>query len=265
MKTWPLLSLALLPLAGCVTEPDPWLASGAGHSIASPMAAAAGNRSVPIELAWARIGGLDDKPLSVRSLSGEGTLIQQVAYPNRTTAAGENLLTIEKGPVSLGRIRKAPTTAEIAADMRRVLPGLAMSVDQSPRRNAFGPYGVASGALPGGGACVFAWQTIADWTDASAERRQGAVVRLRYCDPAATKESMLDLLSTLSPSGGVYAYPGVASQMPRAFTQHERVDEAAPASSRPSAGRVAMSAALIPPSEASVKPTPSVVIPLPNG
>jgi Cellulose biosynthesis protein BcsN len=264
MKTRSLLFICLLPLAGCVSEPDPWLASGAAQPASPSAISGAGNRSVPPELAWARIGGIPDKPLSARSLTGEGTLIQQIVYSNRTASAGENMLTIEKGPASLGRVRKAPTRSAIVTEMRNVLPDIAMSVDGTVRSNAFGPYGVASGSLPGGGACVFAWQTIADWTDGAGKGKQSASIRLRYCDPSASRENLLNLLATLSPSGGIYRYTSAMIQPLRDPAMIDAVQQVKPAATTSKAGRIAIASTLSSKMEATAATTQPVRIPLPD-
>jgi hypothetical protein len=208
MKTWPLFLACLLPLAGCVTEDDdPWLARQAGTTTSlSAAAVGGGNRSIPPELAWARLSGIDRKPISARSLSSEDSQVQQVIYPNRTTEPGENRLTVERGRADLDRLRKAPSRAALAAEMRAALPGVAMSTEQVFRTNAYGPYGVATGSLADGSSCVFAWQTIQHWPVVTGKAKEAGTVRLRYCAPGTSKEALANLLATLSLTGGAYGY-----------------------------------------------------------
>ncbi|MGV8938584.1 MAG: cellulose biosynthesis protein BcsN [Allorhizobium sp.] len=225
-----LLVICAAPLAGCVTEPDPWLATGGVTAVASAGVAAVagvGNRSIPPALAWASIAGINEKPLSARSLTGDGTRIQQVIYPNRTTFAGENMLTIEKGPASLLRLRNAPTRALIATEMKSAIHNLPMVMDTTLRRNAFGPFGVASGPLPGGGFCIFAWQTIDRWPESAG--KEIVSVRLRHCDPSASRESLLSLLTTLSPSQGVPAYLAAETRAPTATVADDLAPQVASA------------------------------------
>ncbi len=225
MKIWPLVLVLLAPLTGCVTENDPWLTKSAGGL---PMTGAEGgaNRSLAPDLASVRLSGIGDRPISVRRLTGESTVTQQVIYPNHTASSGENMLTIETGPAGLDRLRRAPTKAELAQQMHSAFANVPMRIDETLRQNAFGPYGVATGALPGGGACVYAWQAIAEWRDLDGKSGQAASIRLRHCDPHASRESLANLLSTLTRNGGAYGYSaGEASDV----SQTVRQDAASPA------------------------------------
>lgn len=239
MRSLPLIMLAVLQLAGCTSVEDAWLAQNDAKTGAAP--ALTGNRELPVQYAWASLAGLSESPVSVRSLSGNGTSIQQVVYRDRGIVAGENVLTLERGPTSETRLLKAPSSAALTREIKAAIPGIASTAAPVFRSNAYGPYGVASGALPGGGACVYAWQMINAWPGPGT--KQAGTVRLRYCDPKADANALESLLSTLSitgssgvlavyvppasayPQGAVFGYspPPAASSLvalqPRAKTQ----------------------------------------------
>lgn len=260
---------SLLPLAGCVTQDeDPWLARQAGTTAGlSAAAVGGGNRSIPPELAWARLSGVEQKPISARSLTSEDSQIQQVIYPNRTAAPGENRLTVEKGPADLDRLRKAPSRAALAAEMRAALPGIAMSTEQVFRHNAYGPYGVAIGSLADGSACVFAWQTIERWPASGTKGKEAGTVRLRYCAPGASRDNLANLLATLSLNGGLYGYavPVAISPAPEPeAVQLTRRTISSNATSGPSVGAVTAAQSAQARTEAVEKSSTSVSIPLPD-
>ena len=274
MKTLPLFLACLLPLAGCVTEDsDPWLARQAGTTTAPAAAAVGGgNRSIPPELAWARLGGAEHKPISARSLTSEDSQVQQVIYPNRTTAPGENSLTVEKGPADLDRLRNAPSRAALAAEMRTALPGIAMSTEQVFRHNAYGPYGVATGSMADGSACVFAWQTIEKWPASGGRVKEAGTVRLRYCAPAASRDNLANLLATLSLNGGLYGYtmPVAVSLTPEpepeaVHVTRRTVSSHTTSGEKAKVGAVSAAQSAQARTEAAEKSSTSVSIPLPDG
>ncbi len=277
MKSLSVLLLCVLPLSSCVTDDgDPWLARQTGTTTNLAATAPGGNRSIPPELAWARLAGVDQKPISARSLSGEHTQVQQVIYPNRTTATGENVLTVEKGPVDLERLRKAPSRTALAAEMRAALPGVSLSTEDVPRHNAYGPYGVATGSMANGSSCVFAWQTIEKWPEGGTTSREAGKIRLRYCAPGASKEALANLLASLSLTGGLYGYatpliPAVSAapeqtQEPDLVqTPRRTLSSHAHGAERAGAGTVSAAASVKAKSDVAEKTWSVVSIPMPDG
>ena len=128
--------------------------------------------------------------------------MQQIVYPNRATIAGENMLVVREVAAGSSAARKAPTSAELAREMRKAMPGVAMDVTPVLGSNAYGPYGAARGTLPSGGGCVYAWQVVNRPSAAFGETGKVLQVRLRYCDADKKPEELISLLSSLTLTAG---------------------------------------------------------------
>ncbi len=268
MRSLPLIMLAVLQVAGCTSVEDAWLVQNDAKAGAAP--AMTGNRELPVQHASASLMGLSESPVSVRSLSGNGTSIQQVVYRNRGIAAGENVLTIEQGPASERRLVRAPSSTALAREIKAAMPGIASTAVPVFRANAYGPYGVASGALPGGGACIYAWQMIQPWPGLGT--KQAGTVRLRYCDPQADANTLEGLLSTLSITGGsgalaAYVAPISASPQGAVFGYSPPPTAAPLASPPPRAKTQAATARSHATADAGIDetaPQTGVVVPMPQ-
>jgi Cellulose biosynthesis protein BcsN len=83
-----------------------------------------------------------------------------------------------------------PTEAGIRSEMSSQFPKMAMQVVDSPRSNAYGPYGLAVGRWANGTRCIYAWQ----WIDNLKSRVSGeggpASVRVRLCRKGVTLDQL---------------------------------------------------------------------------
>jgi hypothetical protein len=195
--------LAVLALHGCNTVEDPFLDGMTGNASAST-----GNRELPVHLASAHLIGLGEMPLSLRQTSTGDATRQILVWANTTTLPGENALTLSTSAGGKSALRKGPNRNEILRTLKSEFPGVAMTIDPVLRRNAYGPYGAATGKLGDKGGCVYAWQIV----DANAEGgpKHPAEVRLRYCHASMGPEVLADLLSGLSLGGPTTASPVAA-------------------------------------------------------
>ncbi|PYB71814.1 cellulose biosynthesis protein BcsN [Rhizobium wuzhouense] len=203
MKRSIVVILALLGLHGCNTVEDPFL-----NGMTSSVPAATGNRELPIHLASASLTGVSEMPIGLRQTSAEGVTRQILVWANTTTLVGENTLTISTSAAPRSAPRKGPDRSEITEALRREFPGVAMSIDQVIRQNAYGSYGAATGKLGDKGGCVYAWQIVD--RDAKLGRNKPADVRLRYCHQALGPEVLANLLTGLSLRGPGIAAPAYA-------------------------------------------------------
>jgi Cellulose biosynthesis protein BcsN len=193
---------ALSLLAGCSTSgPDPYLTTQAVS--AKPQSSVS---TVAPQFAAAQLPQLAGPALLVRqSLDGD-RFRQEIVYANRTALAGENLLTVMAGPPKENSLLQPPSAAEVRREMRAMLPaGVSPEMGAALGANINGRYGYATASLPGGGACLYAWQRIksvnaGDKTGFAglADERIAAQIRLRYCDPVLNEAQIRLLMDGLS-------------------------------------------------------------------
>lgn len=118
--------------------------------------------------------------------------------------------------VGLGR----PSRAGIRADLRERFPDVAMEVVTQPVRNAYGPYGLATGARADGLHCLYAWQWIAAGHAGLPERDTEVSLRVALCRRGAGAGGLKAMIDDLR-----IAPAGVAARpVPEALAQHPRLD-----------------------------------------
>ncbi|WP_137155481.1 cellulose biosynthesis protein BcsN [Rhizobium sp. FKL33] len=193
---------ALSLLAGCsMAGPDPYLTTQAVS--AKPQSSVS---TVAPQFAAAQLPQLAGPALLVRqSLDGD-RFRQEIVYANRTALSGENLLTVMAGPPKEANLLQPPSAAEVRREMRAMLPaGVSPEMGAVLGANINGRYGYATASLPGGGACLYAWQRIksvnaGDKTGFAGltDERIAAQIRLRYCDPALNEAQIRLLMDGLS-------------------------------------------------------------------
>jgi hypothetical protein len=193
---------ALTALTGCSTSgPDPYLTTQAVS--AKPQSSVS---TVAPQFAAAQLPALAGRALLVRqSLDGE-RFRQEIVYANRTALAGENLLTVMAGPPKENSLLQPPSAAEVRREMRAMLPAnVSAQMSATLGANINGRYGYATAALPGGGACLYAWQRIrsvnaSDKTGFAGltDNRIAAQIRLRFCDPALGEAQIRLLMDGLT-------------------------------------------------------------------
>lgn len=83
-----------------------------------------------------------------------------------------------------------PANADVAREMRELLPGVAMQRSANYVQNGFGPFGYALGRTNQGDLCLYAWQRLA--SRPSLLGNAGSIqVRLRLCGADASEASLL--------------------------------------------------------------------------
>lgn len=191
---WPVLVLPLA-LAGCNTVQDPMLTS----PTLSPTPTASGE--VASVIALASLSAFSPKVKGIRQSETKDGLEQIITLADRTTQAGENMLTVEIGKAGLRRFQAAPDRAAITREMQAALPGMAMTIAGDLRSNIYGAYGYATGRAEGGTACVYAWQVARDLDPLRAggmvSSGYAAQIRLRYCEPARAGTDLAGLMAAL--------------------------------------------------------------------
>jgi hypothetical protein len=119
-----------------------------------------------------------------------------------TSAAtpGQNVLRLQLfGPVGLqmdgqkGLGYSSIRASEIAKEMRRELPGVALTQSPLYLQNNYGPFSYAYGRGHGNDACLYAWQQIRSPEEARTvfQNRGTIQVRLRLCEDGASEEKLL--------------------------------------------------------------------------
>ena len=189
-----------LSVAGCVSGIDPTISTGSVKPVGPALIA-----DVAPEYAAAYLPQIAGGVEAVRQTSKPDQVFQTILYPNPGYGAGENSLSVSIAPPSAGKsFYQAPTTREIAAEMRSTLPGIAMAISSAPGENMQGPFGYAIGRTSGGDSCIFAWQIAEDISRTEqtgfgrlASKRYAAKVRLRYCHPSLSEAALVSLMSGL--------------------------------------------------------------------
>ncbi|MBK9081486.1 MAG: cellulose biosynthesis protein BcsN [Rhizobiales bacterium] len=104
--------------------------------------------------------------------------------------------------------------SDIQLELDAKFPGVRMSIHNYMLRNAYGPYGLASGRQAGGATCVYVWQTIDDLAPAMKLRHvtiqptEGAL-RVRLCRQGMSVRQLAQIASSvvIEPSGDPLAMP----------------------------------------------------------
>lgn len=176
------------PLEAALSQPAAWAQAPGPASAVVTLPAGAGDVAHVRERSYANGFGQEITLRGGSAAKGANRVEITVADPTRS---GRDLAPMAK-----------PSEAGIKAEIAARFPGLAMQVVTRPRRNAYGPYGLAVGRQAGGARCIYAWQWIEDARAASAEgtRPQGmsslagqaapASVRVRMCRSDATLDQM---------------------------------------------------------------------------
>jgi len=194
---WLLIAALPLLVTGCTSVSDPFLETGAIRPDAPPI-----STEVAPEFAAAYLPANSGRIESVRQTVRDGFFEQAIVYSNATASAGENVLTVRIGEPSEGKtFQRAPTRRAILAEMRQVLPGVAMTIDAAPGQNTHGIYGYATGPLGASGSCLYAWQ-FAKRVSPVRETAMGRIgagnyaaqVRLRFCHPTMPQERIASLM-----------------------------------------------------------------------
>ncbi|WP_237479579.1 cellulose biosynthesis protein BcsN [Lichenibacterium dinghuense] len=199
----PLLASALCLSACAAGSPGPavgrYPAAGREEAPLASLPAAAGRvvavRRIPYSNGFGQEIVLDGP----RAMSGENRITVEALTSARTGLAGQGAEELKLGP---------PTDVEIAAEMERALPGVAMHLAPAPERGEDGPIGYAAGAA-GRLSCVYAWQYLAParplslFEGAAGTGALPVSVRVRLCreGPAAALVEALRGLRAWRPDG----------------------------------------------------------------
>lgn len=128
---------------------------------------------------------------------------QDIFLFTSASTPGQNVLRVQLfGPVgsqfegtqSLGYSSIRAT--EIAKEMRRELPGIALRQSPVYLQNNYGPFSYAYGHGRGNDACLYGWQQIRspDDTRTVFQNRGTIQVRLRICEDGASEEKLLSTM-----------------------------------------------------------------------
>lgn len=155
--------------------------------------------------------------VDVREKRFDDGLSQEIALTAGSGVRGENVIEVamrDQPVVPPGRpqVRLAPDDdAAIAAEIERRFPGADMRIRDAVLRNAYGPYGIATGRL-GAANCVFVWQRVADLKAALSLARVSPYpietsVRVRLCHAGASVGQLAQWASSyvLDPAGAAPA------------------------------------------------------------
>lgn len=141
---------------------------------------------------------------------------QDIFLFTSASTPGQNVLRISLfGPVGLGYDDQkdmsytAIRDSDIAREMRRELPGVALARSPYYVQNNYGPFGYATGKSRAGDTCLYAWQQIrSNANSQSTFQNRGTIqVRLRLCDAHSTEQQLLSVMYRYTVTG-TFPAPG---------------------------------------------------------
>lgn len=144
-------------------------------------------------------------------------LTQQIALAGDAGVRGENLIEVTLRTDAEGNSYQnlvempGDSAEEIETELNARFPGTSMRMHDAVLRNAYGPYGLATGAM-GRANCVYLWQTIAN-LDGGGRRsilnfqpKEGAV-RVRLCRVGVSTSQLAQWAAGLMIGSSGYAAP----------------------------------------------------------
>ncbi|MEL7272885.1 MAG: cellulose biosynthesis protein BcsN [Pseudomonadota bacterium] len=164
----------------------------------------------PVQEAMAELPFEAGKVVEVVQSRYANGIRQKMVFQGDLETRGTNNLTLAmRVPQQSGRKDAAkisiakPSRSVIAAEMRKVLPGMAMRWSNTLHTNAYGPYGYALGRASGNVRCIYGWQHLegtkqdkyALWRKDSGKPQLS--VRLRVCRANVSSERLVDLMQNL--------------------------------------------------------------------
>ncbi|WNJ89971.1 cellulose biosynthesis protein BcsN [Bosea sp. 685] len=193
-----LTGVATLSAAGC-SQPRDAAATQPLESLAGAPAAATWSALQP-EAALLYLPDRRDRATALREQRPTQGVMQEIELPARG-GTGRNLLTLavhSATPVP-GLFPGKPSEAGIKAEIAAAFPGRALRIVSQPRRNGFGPYGLAVATGPDGQRCVYAWQ----WLERDDKRVRDALGgaaswRARICRKTQTLDEIAAALDEIA-------------------------------------------------------------------
>lgn len=195
------IGIVLSALAGCGARNETAAGSPLERLAASP--ASGGWTTLSPTNALVRLPSSVGAVTSVgESLSAEGTL-HEIALASPQDAGRNRIRVVVQRET--GREAARPTQAGIRSEIASAYPNQPMRVVETPRHNAFGPYGLAVGVTQGGLRCVYAWQWLDGRDRLVAERLGGSATwRARLC----RRDTTLDQIAAALDGLDIGAVPG---------------------------------------------------------
>jgi hypothetical protein len=159
--------------------------------------------TVPDDTAFALPGPGGPAIVNIVERSFRNATQQDIFLFTSASTPGQNVMRVQLyGPVgskfegtrSLGY--SSVRASEIAKEMRRELPGIALRQSPIYLQNNYGPFSYAYGRGRGNDACLYAWQQIRSPEDARTAFQNGGTiqVRLRLCEEDASEEKLLSTM-----------------------------------------------------------------------
>lgn len=228
---------ATVAVAGCsrsrTAAPEPSLEASAGAQIA------AGWTTFQPQAALLRLPDAHGRPIALRERRQSQGVVQEIDLAARD-ATGRNVATIavHGEAAQPGFYPGKPSEAGIRSELASAFPGRTLRIVTHPRRNAFGPYGLAVSVGPGGQRCVYAWQWL-DRNDRRVAETLGgsASWRVRICSRRESLDEIAVALDQIRLGAGPAA--DIASE------------PAQPTPTRPMRRRAPQKAAALPEAERS--------------
>lgn len=159
--------------------------------------------TVPNETAFALPGPGGPAIVNIVERTFRNATQQDIFLFTSASTPGQNVMRVQLyGPVgskfegtrALGY--SSVKASEIAREMRRELPGIALRQSPIYLQNNYGPFSYAYGHGRGSDACLYGWQQIRSPEDArTAFQNRGTIqVRLRLCEENASEEKLLSTM-----------------------------------------------------------------------
>ncbi|WP_426231549.1 cellulose biosynthesis protein BcsN [Pararhizobium sp. DWP3-4] len=159
--------------------------------------------TVPEDTAFALPGPGGPAIVNIVERSFRNATQQDIFLFTTASTPGQNVMRVQLfGPVgskfegtkSLGY--SSVRASEIAKEMRRELPGIALRQSPIYLQNNYGPFSYAYGHGRGNDACLYAWQQIRSPEDARTAFQNGGTIqiRLRLCEENASEEKLVSTM-----------------------------------------------------------------------
>ncbi|SFI88062.1 hypothetical protein SAMN05216304_103857 [Bosea sp. OK403] len=193
-----LTSAAALLAAGC-SQPRDAAATQPLESLAGAPATATWSALQP-EAALLHLPDRRDHAVTLRERRPAQGVMQEIELSARG-GTGRNLLTLAvHGDTAMpGLFPGKPSEAGIKAEIAAAFPGRTLRIVPQPRRNSFGPYGLAVATGPDGQRCVYAWQWLErDDRRVRDELGGAASWRARICRKAQTLDEIAAALDEIA-------------------------------------------------------------------
>ena len=207
MSRFVLCCVLALALSGCAASPSDDLVTGSLDNLVQPTPVSNKDSNASAGKQTARaIASLPPEAGSINRVSqmtSANGLRQEIIYVTRAPGLPESAIDlrirIANAPMRDDTVvLMRPSEAGIKSELATQFPRMAMRIVETPRSNAYGPYGLAVGRWSNGSRCLYAWQWIDDVkTGFPGQEAHPVSLRIRLCRNGMSLDEMAGLIDRL--------------------------------------------------------------------